>query len=91
MTNRSFGFTEEAAISFSDVSTGTWVHPKVAKAVKADYVTGYANGTIGVGKPITRQEVAAIVDRLLGLSKTERAATAFTDSSAIAFFITNKH
>jgi ethanolamine utilization microcompartment shell protein EutS len=86
LINRSFGFTEETAISFSDVLAGNWAYPEVAKAVKAGYITGYADGTIGASKPISRQEVAAIVDRLLGLSTTENAATAFTDSSSIALW-----
>jgi hypothetical protein len=84
LINRSFGFTEETAISFTDVLSGNWAYPEVAKAVKAGYITGYANGTIGASKPISRQEVAVILDRLLGLSKTESKATAFTDSSTIA-------
>ncbi|BBH22996.1 hypothetical protein Back11_43410 [Paenibacillus baekrokdamisoli] len=84
LINRSFGFTEETAIAFSDVPAGNWAYPEVAKAVKAGYITGYVDGTIGVSKPISRQEVAAIVDRLLGLSNAESAATSFTDSSTIA-------
>ncbi|MCD9024757.1 S-layer homology domain-containing protein [Cohnella silvisoli] len=87
MINRSFGFTEETAITFSDVQAGNWAYPEIAKAVKAGYITGYADGTIGASKPVSRQEVAAIVDRLLGLSKKENAATAaFTDSSSIAIW-----
>ncbi|BBI31321.1 S-layer homology domain-containing protein [Cohnella abietis] len=84
LINRSFGFTEETAISFSDVKTGTWVYSEVAKAVKAAYITGYEDGTIGASKPITRQEAASIVDRLLGLSSTESATAVFTDSGSIA-------
>ncbi|MDB5052429.1 MAG: hypothetical protein JWM44_479 [Bacilli bacterium] len=86
LINRSFGFTEETTISFSDVLAGNWAYPEIAKAVKAGYITGYADGTIGASKPISRQEVAAIVDRLLGLSNTESAATTFTDSSTIALW-----
>ncbi|NRF90169.1 S-layer homology domain-containing protein [Paenibacillus frigoriresistens] len=84
LVNRSFGFTDEAAISYSDVSAGDWAYPEVAKALKAGYITGYADGTIGANKAISRQEVAVIVDRLLGLSTTEGAAKSFTDSGTIA-------
>ncbi|MGO4269667.1 S-layer homology domain-containing protein, partial [Paenibacillus sp. TAF58] len=84
LVNRSFGFTDEAAISYSDVSAGNWAYPEVAKALKAGYITGYADGTIGANKAISRQEVAVIVDRLLGLSTTEGAAKSFTDSGTIA-------
>ncbi|QGQ97957.1 S-layer homology domain-containing protein [Paenibacillus psychroresistens] len=86
LINRSFGFTEAAAISFSDIAASNWAYAEVAKAVKAGYITGYADGTIGASKPISRQEVAVIVDRLLGLSDKESAATSFTDSSTIALW-----
>ena len=88
LINRSFEFTEGAAVSFSDVQAGNWAYPEVAKAIKAGYITGYADGTIGAGKPISRQEVAVIVDRLLGLSSTDSTATAFSDSGSIAAWAT---
>jgi hypothetical protein len=84
LINRSFGFTETTAISFSDVAAGNWAYAEVAIAVKAGYITGYDDGTIGASKPISRQEVAVIVDRLLGLSNTENAKTSFADSGSIA-------
>jgi hypothetical protein len=64
LVNRSFGFTEEATISFSDVPATSWAHPEVAKAIKAGYITGYSDGTIGISKSISRQEVAVIVGRV---------------------------
>jgi hypothetical protein len=84
LINRSFGLTETTAISFSDVASSNWAYAEVAIGVKAGYITGYADGTIGASKPISRQEVAVIVDRLLGLSNTESANTTFTDAGSIA-------
>ena len=84
MINRSFGFIETVNVSFSDLTSSNWANTEVSKAVKAGYITGYADGTIGVLKPISRQEVAVIVDRLLGLTNTQSAVTTFTDSSLIA-------
>ncbi|OAB40249.1 YDG domain-containing protein [Paenibacillus antarcticus] len=84
MINRSFGFIETANVSFSDLTSSNWASSEVSKAVKAGYITGYADGTIGVLNAISRQEVAVIVDRLLGLTNTQSAATTFTDSSLIA-------
>lgn len=83
LINRSFGFTETADISFRDVSSDHWAHAEVAKAVKADYISGYADGTVGINKPISRQEVAVIVSRLLKLDATASKAT-FLDASQIA-------
>ncbi|SFA77342.1 Cadherin-like beta sandwich domain-containing protein [Cohnella sp. OV330] len=84
LINRSFGFTEEAAISFHDAPAGNWAYAEIAKAVKVGYIKGYADGTIGANNPISRLEVAAIVDRLLGLSDNENVPTTFTDSDSIA-------
>ncbi|MRN52921.1 ice-binding family protein [Paenibacillus monticola] len=84
LVNRSFGFSAEAAISFSDVAPGNWAYVEVAKAVKAGYITGYENGTIGVSKPISRQEVAVIIARLLGLPTTAGSEASFQDSGLIA-------
>ncbi|WP_141502517.1 YDG domain-containing protein [Paenibacillus luteus] len=84
LINRSYGFTETADVSFSDVESSSWIYTEVSKAIKAGYIKGYANGTFGANKPISRQEAAVIVDRLLSLTKTDNAAASFTDSSSIA-------
>ncbi|TXK66922.1 S-layer homology domain-containing protein, partial [Paenibacillus sp. N3.4] len=85
LVNRSFGFTETAVIAFSDVASDHWAHAEVEKAVKAGFITGYEDGTIGVSKPISRQEVAVIVSRLLKLEAKASASTAaFLDASKMA-------
>ncbi|OMF37787.1 hypothetical protein BK133_04450 [Paenibacillus sp. FSL H8-0548] len=84
LINRSYGFTETADVFFSDVASSSWIYTEVSKAIKAGYIKGYANGTFGANKPISRQEAAVIVDRLLSLTKTDSAAASFTDSSSIA-------
>jgi hypothetical protein len=86
LTNRSFGFSDEATISFSDVASSNWAYSEIAKAVKAGYITGYEDGTIGANKPISRQEVGVVVDRLLGLTNVQSAASSFTDSDSIALW-----
>jgi hypothetical protein len=85
LINRSFGFTETEEITFRDVASDNWAYAEVAKAVKAGYITGYADGTIGVSKPISRHEVAVIVNRLLKLPATDNAtAASFLDASKFA-------
>ena len=83
LVNRSFGFTEQAQISFSDVKSSHWSYVEIAKGVKAGYIAGYADGTMGANKSISRQEVAVIVNRLLSLSAAATPST-FTDASMIA-------
>lgn len=84
--NRSFGFEEKAAIHFSDVNASSWVHDEIAKAVQAGYIKGYVDGTFRADRPISRQEVAVIVSRLLKLDETanRQATENFSDATQIA-------
>lgn len=83
LINRSFGFTEKAPVTFGDLAENSWAYDEVAKAVKAGYVSGYADGNIGASAPISRQEAAVIVARLLDLH-SEAVGTQFADASSFA-------
>ncbi|WP_340016273.1 S-layer homology domain-containing protein [Paenibacillus sp. FSL K6-1318] len=89
LVNRSYGFTETASVSFKDVTSSNWAYAEVSKAVKAGYIKGYRDGTIGANKPISRQEVAVIINDLLDLSNEASTGEHFTDSSAIASWAKN--
>ncbi|MFS0724829.1 S-layer homology domain-containing protein [Paenibacillus sp. 1P07SE] len=65
----------EAAISFTDVAPGTWYYIEVSKAVEAGYMQGYADGTFKPTAPITRQELAVLITRLLGMDEQEPDAS----------------
>ena len=65
-----FGFEDSTAVAdFSDVETGSWYAPYVAAAAKAGIVTGESETRFGVGRNITRQEMAAILHRILTLKQ----------------------
>ncbi|QUL52962.1 S-layer homology domain-containing protein [Paenibacillus tritici] len=83
LINRAFGFTEAAPVSYKDLSSSNWAYAEVAKAVKAGYIKGYSDGTIGSGKTISRQEAAVIINRLLKLD-AGKTGTLFSDSREIA-------
>ncbi|MGE6575369.1 YDG domain-containing protein [Paenibacillus xylanexedens] len=89
LVNRSYGFTETASVSFKDVNSSNWAYAEVSKAVKAGYIKGYRDGTIGANKPISRQEVAVIIDDLLDLSNEASTGDHFTDSNTIASWAKN--
>ncbi|BBH24618.1 hypothetical protein Back11_59630 [Paenibacillus baekrokdamisoli] len=84
LVNRSFGFVEEAPISFDDVASDNWAYSEVAKAVKAEYVTGYVDGTIRTQREVTREEAAVMISRLLKLSGIEQPANPFSDSDSFS-------
>ncbi|WP_339286205.1 YDG domain-containing protein [Paenibacillus sp. FSL R5-0486] len=89
LVNRSYGFTETASVSFKDVTSSNWAYAEVSKAVKAGYIKGYRDGTIGANKPISRQEVAVIISDLLDLSNEASTGNHFTDSNTIASWAKN--
>ncbi|QDH20247.1 YDG domain-containing protein [Saccharibacillus brassicae] len=83
LINRSYGFTETTPIAFRDIPASGWIHEEVAKAVKAGYVTGYSNGTFGANRPISRQEAAVVVTRLLKLEDADSPPIGLADAGSI--------
>lgn len=57
--------TEGAFASFSDVPEGAWYHGDVIQMAQEGIIFGYGNGTFGPDKQITREEVAAMLTRML--------------------------
>lgn len=83
LTNNAKGFTEEAKISFLDVKDGDWFYSAVAKAVAANYVKGYEDGTFHPNQTITRAEAAVILANITGLDANAAGADSFTDAAQI--------
>ena len=63
---------------FTDVHESDWFYADVAGAVQYGWIEGYGDGTFRPGSSITRAEVTAIVNRMLG----RRADTAFLAAHA---------
>ncbi len=82
--NRSFEIPEtEQDPGFDDVHEGDWHYGHVAAAVQAEILTGYPDHTFRPNHPITREEAAAIVDRLLDLEEVG-PADPFADEGDIS-------
>ena len=65
-------------VRFTDVRESDWFYADVAGAVQYGWIEGYGDGTFRPGSSITRAEVTAIVNRMLG----RRADTAFLAAHA---------
>ena len=66
MINLTLGFVEfEGAAGFPDVTTSNWYYTYALAAQKQGYVKGYEDMTFRGSNNITRQEMCAILDRLL--------------------------
>ncbi|MGI6330653.1 MAG: S-layer homology domain-containing protein, partial [Zhaonellaceae bacterium] len=78
-------YTKTTEISYSDVASADWYYVEVAKAMAAGYISGYEDGTIRPKNPISRQEAAAMLARILKLDTTAnlQALDNFTDKDNI--------
>lgn len=65
-----------ASCEFTDVSSNEWYYPYVATAAKLGITTGMGDGRFGVDEPITRQDMAVLLHRMVtsGYAKLEDKA-----------------
>ena len=68
--------------SFTDVDSRDWFAGDAGLAAAIGTITGFEDGTFRPANPITRQEVAVILARALGLDSVEHPA--FSDAKTIA-------
>lgn len=54
-----------ASSDFSDVKIGAWYVPYISVAKQMDIIQGDENGSFGIGKTITRQDMTVIIYRAL--------------------------
>lgn len=64
---------------FSDVTTGDWFYAPVTSAADYGWINGYPDGTFRPNAPITRAEVAAVVNRMLEREADEAYIAAHGD------------
>ncbi|MGI6534803.1 MAG: S-layer homology domain-containing protein [Peptococcia bacterium] len=92
LVNRVFGYTEVVAgkvnssatlVAFRDVAETDWYAAEVAKAAAVGYLGGYADGTMKPLNPITRQEVAAVLAKILPPAAVSENNIGFTDKAQI--------
>lgn len=70
--NRAGKPADPAAVGFADVQQGKWYADACNWAAQQGIVQGYPNGTFGVDRSITRQEIALILYRMYGGSVPEQ-------------------
>jgi hypothetical protein len=70
MLMNAFDLTDsKAAASFNDVAKNDWFFQAVASAEKLGIVQGYEDGSFGVNREITRQEMAVMAYRVVALAQ----------------------
>lgn len=58
-------FDSNAVCEFSDVSATAWYAKYVASASNLGIVSGMGDGSFGTGKPITRQDMAVVINNMI--------------------------
>ncbi|NOU91866.1 multifunctional 2',3'-cyclic-nucleotide 2'-phosphodiesterase/5'-nucleotidase/3'-nucleotidase [Paenibacillus sp. LMG 31456] len=88
---RSLGLDDSKAVGFNDISDKDWFKGVVAAAYDAKLLTGYEDGTFRPNQPITREELAVLMNNALryaklsnGSQQTDQALSLFKDSGSIA-------
>ena len=74
----------KAQCSFSDVKQSDWFYSAVVSGKAGGYISGYEGDTFRPNKPISRQEAAVIITRLLQLN-TDSSNVKMTFKDAINF------
>lgn len=86
LVNRVLNITKITNINFPDVNSNDWFYSEIAKAKNAGYLSGYQDGTMRPNNMVTRQEVAAMISKVLKLIKSEddqAVINAFADRASI--------
>ncbi|MBQ4518008.1 MAG: S-layer homology domain-containing protein [Clostridia bacterium] len=78
----------EGTLPFKDVSMDSWYYPVVSLAYETGIVGGVSSDAFGVGAPITRQDMALILSRVLNYQfielKADTEIEPFTDSDSFS-------
>ncbi|MEK3881159.1 S-layer homology domain-containing protein [Paenibacillus sp. FSL M7-0420] len=84
LVNRAYKYSDTKAISFKDLKPENFAYIEVQKATAQGYISGFSDNTFRPDKPITRQETAVILSRILGFdSKGATASVSSLDANLI--------
>ena|GEM_PF-578160 len=85
LVNRAFDIPKNNSRNiFSDIKPSDWFYDEVISGQAAGYISGYTDGTFKPNKPITRQEAASLIMKLLNLEPgNANAINAFIDKQSI--------
>ena len=84
LVNNAMGYTKSGYAYFSDVPSHYWGKNAIQTGVAAGYISGDGNSIFRPNDPVTRQEAAAMISRILDLKQNESRAYRYTDSYAIS-------
>lgn len=83
LVNRTFQLQKQGDAAFSDVKSGDWFADDVLAAQASGYIQGFEDGSFKPGAPLTREQAAVTLTKLLKLQVEDQAAEAFKDDAAL--------
>ncbi len=94
MINGAVNITSISSISFDDVARNDWFYSDIQKAQFAAYVLGYENNdgsfSFKPNNPITRQEAAVILSRIVLPTAKKAELSSFKDGATIDTWAVNE-
>ena len=85
-----FDLKADGENAFSDVNSDFWAAGVISTAVSCGIIKGVSDTEFGVGQPITRQDMAVIIDRVLAYcgKSLETGQISFIDAESISNYAT---
>ena len=84
MTVNAFGINNDKAAEFTDTDKNAWYYSYICKGVGAGLINGNPDGSFGVGKNITREDMAVIIFRAAENKLGGTDEISFNDSKEIS-------
>lgn len=84
MVNAALGVSRVADLDFYDVSQDQWFYPEICKGVAAAYINGNGNGSFSPDNPVTRQEAAVMLSRIVPAYAVNGRLENYSDNGDIA-------
>ncbi|WP_282938599.1 pectinesterase family protein [Paenibacillus sp. RC67] len=86
---RALGLTESTSVKFSDVQASDWFAGAIGAASQAGLVDGFENGTFQPGANITREQMAVMMTRAMGVAgkkadSSQQALSKFSDAPSVS-------
>ncbi|MBN7774085.1 S-layer homology domain-containing protein [Clostridium aminobutyricum] len=88
MINKALENTGTASISFTDVPSNEWYYKDIQKGMSASFVGGYDDNTFRPNSPVTRQEAAVMLSRIIPTYGNSANLQTYSDSTSVSDWAT---
>lgn len=83
MVNQALDIDNSTVLTYADVSASQWYYNDISVAVAANYAGGYSDNTFRPNNPITREEAAVMLSKVLPSYKEKSNLSNYKDYKSI--------